>query len=104
VCAFLLNKMLASTIQLSTPTPLGAGQPAQPHPVLIPSSFRRKGQETTTQHLLIEQTRVIPQGPTVCQDQTDFGKLQVPRPHRSRDSTEKRPVTDQSFIDDSTSE
>ena len=32
VCAFLLNKMLASTIQLSTPTPLGAGQPAQPHP------------------------------------------------------------------------
>lgn len=51
VCAFLLNKMLASTIQLSTSsTSFSAGQPAQPHPVLIPSSFRRRGRETTTQH------------------------------------------------------
>lgn len=83
VCAFLLNKMLASTIQLSTSNQVTlAGQPAQPHPALIPSTFRRRGREKVT--------CVIPQGPTVCQDQTGSRRLQVPRPHpEGMDSTEK---------------
>lgn len=49
VCAFLLNKMLASTIQLSTSNQVTlAGQPAQPHPALK-SAFRRRGREKLTQ-------------------------------------------------------
>lgn len=43
-------------------------------------------------------------GPNSVSRPTDSKKLQVPRPCRSRNSTEKQPVTDQSFIDDSTSE
>ena len=66
VCAFLLNKMLASTIQLSTPNTQAhaqdAGQPTQPHPHTTCASSEG-GTETTTQPTT---WCVIPQGPTVC--------------------------------------
>lgn len=54
---------------------LSAGQPAQPHPALIPSNLQAKGAERQPLNLRC----VIPQGPTVCQDQTRSRRLQVPR-------------------------
>ena len=85
VCAFLLNKMLASTIQLSTPAHLSA--PASPHNPIQRSTelLQAKGARDNHSTSALEQTRVIPQGPTVCQDQTGSRRLQVPRPHPERD-------------------
>lgn len=88
VCAFLLNKMLASTIQLSTPTPLGAGQPAQPHP--HQQVLQAKGAQRQPLNFMLCDSS----GPNSVSRPTRFGKLQVPRPHRGVNSTEKQPVTD----------
>jgi hypothetical protein len=65
VCAFLLNKMLASTIQLSTPAHLSA--PASPHNPIQCSYRAPSGEGGKRQPLNL--CCVIPQGPTVCQDQ-----------------------------------
>ena len=64
---------------------LSAGQPAQPHPVLIPSSFRRRGQETTTQLVLCDSS-----GPNSVSgpDQIQEASGSTPIPERM-DSTEK---------------
>ena len=76
VCAFLLNKMLASTIQLSTPAHISA--PASPHNPIQCSYRAPSGEGGKRQPLNL--CCVIPQGPTVCQDQTRSRRLQVPRP------------------------
>ena len=86
VCAFLLNKMLASTIQLSTPTHLSA--PASPHNP-IRCSYRAPsgegGTETTTQLVLCDSS-----GPNSVSgpDQVQEASGSTPTPEGTN-STEK---------------
>jgi hypothetical protein len=51
VCILIKQDARVHYPTINSSTSFSAGQPAQPHPALIPSSFRRRGQETTTQHL-----------------------------------------------------
>lgn len=78
VCAFLLNKMLASTIQLSTPT-LTQRRPAHTTPSSAhteqPSS--EGGTETTTQHRML----CDPSGPNSVSRPILTPSHQVPRPN-----------------------